>query len=273
MVGSRRARDPQAAVGRGGPLSSCGVRTSSRGRRWGHETSSAGSRSSMGSRGWSVRWKPRPGVGRRQAAPDAPAYSRGRSVYVGSLKGWSSPPRVVGAHPADVLTSRSIPTGGRSRRATCPAESGSGRPRRDPRRPFEFSRARARPPCVYSRTGQWLAALVVAPNVVRLFDLTSPLAGEVLRLRGPPAAARVTSPSSHPTAGSSRPTNGTSPSGRSGRDTLARWAATSGSWTTWPSRRTAPARVRLRRVGQHAARLVAVGRPRREGAHPPRGSR
>jgi hypothetical protein len=115
------------------------------------------------------------------------AYAWGRNVYVSSLESWSSPARVVAAHPADVVSVALQPDG-----RTLAASDLSGGIRIWPtaarsERPLRVLENTGYSFLRYSGTGKWLGAWIGAPNVVRLFDLAAPLAGEALQLRGGPA--------------------------------------------------------------------------------------
>jgi WD40 repeat protein len=116
------------------------------------------------------------------------AYAQGRNVSVRSLENWASPPRLLGAHPADVRRIAFHPDG---RHLAASDKSG--------RILIWSTEARAEGPLrvldaqgpiprylLYSPGGRWLAAHDVGPNLVRLWDLSAPLPSEPLQLRVPP---------------------------------------------------------------------------------------
>ena len=200
------------------------------------------------------------------------AYAWGRNVYVRSLESWSSPARVVAAHPADVVSValqpdgrtlaasdlsggiRIWPTAARSERALRVLENTG----------YSFLR--------YSGTGKWLGAWIGAPNVVRLFDLAAPLAGEALQLRGGPAAwlADVAfEPSDRWVATTIGPEIALWPLGERYPRSIGphQWFVDNLAFTPDGSHLVSASG----RMGQPPPRLVAVDRRRRQGTHPPAG--
>jgi WD40 repeat protein/DNA-binding winged helix-turn-helix (wHTH) protein len=116
------------------------------------------------------------------------AYAQGRSVFVRSLENWASPPRLVGAHPAEIRRIAFHPDGRR-----LAASDRSGRIRIWPtaaraETPLRILDAQGPIPryLQYSPRGRWLAAHDVGPNLLRLWDLSTPLPSEPLQLRVPP---------------------------------------------------------------------------------------
>ncbi|HET6899584.1 MAG TPA: hypothetical protein VFK70_14610, partial [Vicinamibacteria bacterium] len=116
-------------------------------------------------------------------AGDQLAYGEGRDVYVRSLRQWSSAPRRVGTHAADVVAVAFHPDG---RQVVASDKSGQIRvwPMSGPAEPlraFEFKGGKG---LVYSREGRWLAAFGdVDAFLMRLWDLQAPAWAEPLTLR------------------------------------------------------------------------------------------
>ncbi|HUL78520.1 MAG TPA: WD40 repeat domain-containing protein [Vicinamibacteria bacterium] len=113
------------------------------------------------------------------------AHSRSRNVYMRWLKNWASPPRLVAAHPADITGIAFHPDG-----QQLAASDKSGGIRIWPtaaraERPLRVLEAQGTALLRYSPGGSWLTARNYSPNLVRLFDLSSPLSSEPLLLRGP----------------------------------------------------------------------------------------